>query len=130
MQIITTDQIAGIVQALTTLPPPLMQARQLRIDEAAAELYDALRGAILLGHSLTSLSDAVLRPGGWEVSSERLRRALLALARKRRDRELASKIGGIRRRSKRAEASRQVKPKGVADKKVTAIGNIIPQPMD
>lgn len=103
--------ISDIRGALAQLPPPLPTNRRMRIDEATSELYDDIRGAILQGHSLSSLAESVFAPGGWAVSSERIRRAILALARQRHDRELADKIGGLKRRKRQpSKTSLATKP--------------------
>lgn len=100
---ITESALSDIRSRIAQLPPPMPTDRVLRIDEATVELYDDIRGAILAGHSIASLAEKILVPSGWTASSERIRRALLGIARQRRDKELGDRIGGLRPRRHRAK---------------------------
>lgn len=99
---IAESAVSDIRTALTRLPPPKPADRMLCIDEATTELYDDLRASIIAGHSIKALAETVLAPAGWAASAERIRRALLEIARQRRDRDLANRIGGLRPRRHRA----------------------------
>lgn len=99
---ISESAVSAIQTKFAQLPPPKPEDRLLQIDEAAARLYDDLRIAILGGHSIAGLAENIFAPAGWNASPERIRRAVLAIARKRKDKELGDKIGGLRPRRHRA----------------------------
>lgn len=100
---ITESAVSDIRSRIAQLPPPKPVDKLLRIEEATMELYADLRGAILAGHSVASIADSVLVPAGWTASAERIRRALLGIARQRKDMDLATRIGGLRPRRHRAK---------------------------